>query len=236
MKRLFYILILIGSFISCNSSSNNEVNAPSNIHEVVAQEVLNVSEYTYVRVIEDKVEKWLATPSVDIKVGNTYYYSSFMEMNDFESKELNKSFKKIYFLDGLSEKSDGFNKALTTNTFPSKEEAIKPQIEKAEVVIEAIEDGITIAVLYENQEKYKDKTVRITGKVVKYNPAIMGVNWIHIQDGTEFNGEYDLTVTTKEEVKVDEVITIEGTVVLNKDFGAGYVYNIIIENAVVIKE
>ena len=83
---------------------------------------------------------------------------------------------------------------------------------------------------------YNNKTVRIKGKVVKYNPAIMNVNWLHIQDGTDFNGEFDLTVTTKAEVNVNDIVIIEGTVALNKDFGAGYTYAIIVENASITNE
>lgn len=236
MKHLPYILILIFLFISCNSSNRSEVQSNNNIHEVVVQEVLQVSEYTYVRALDEGVEVWLAVPATEVSVGNTYFYNKFMEMRDFESKELNKSFNKIYFLEGLSEKAEEINKALTTNTRGLNQEAIKPIIEKKEVSVEVVTDGITIATLFEEKDKYKDKIVKIKGKVVKYNPAIMGVNWIHIQDGTEFNGEFDLTVTSKDEVKVDEMITIEGTVVLDKDFGAGYIYDVIVENATVIKE
>jgi hypothetical protein len=55
-----------------------------------------------------------------------------------------------------------------------------------------------------------------------------------MQDGTEYNGEFDLTVTTTATVQIGDVVTIEGKVALNKDFGAGYIYNIIIENAAIL--
>ncbi|MGA7836884.1 MAG: hypothetical protein WB996_02895, partial [Ignavibacteriaceae bacterium] len=54
-------------------------------------------------------------------------------------------------------------------------------------------------------------------------------------DGTSSNGEYDLLVTTKETAKVGDVVAFEGTVVTNKDFGAGYSYNVMIEGAKIIK-
>ena len=62
----------------------------------------------------------------------------------------------------------------------------------------------------------------------------MNVNWLHMQDGTEFNGEFDLTVTTAATAQIGDVVTLKGTVTLNKDFGAGYFYTIIIENATLI--
>jgi len=88
--------------------------------------------------------------------------------------------------------------------------------------------------LFKNRDNYNNKTVTLQGEVTKFNPAIMNINWIHMQDGTEFNGVFDLTVTTKAEVKVGDRVTIKGKVTLNKDFGAGYFYNIIVENAEII--
>jgi hypothetical protein len=61
--------------------------------------------------------------------------------------------------------------------------------------------------------------------------AIMGKNWIHVQDGTEAAGNYDLTVTTQGTAKVGDVVVVEGGISLNKDFGAGYKYDVIMEDA-----
>jgi hypothetical protein len=71
--------------------------------------------------------------------------------------------------------------------------------------------------------------------VVKVNNEVMDRNWVHIQDGTNDSGNFDLTVTTREFVKIDDVIEFEGTVVLNKDFGAGYFYELIMEGGTVAK-
>jgi hypothetical protein len=59
----------------------------------------------------------------------------------------------------------------------------------------------------------------------------MGKNWIHVQDGSEFNGEFDLTITTNAVAEVGQTITFEGTIALDKDFGYGYVYSILMEDA-----
>jgi hypothetical protein len=63
----------------------------------------------------------------------------------------------------------------------------------------------------------------------------MGKNWVHIQDGTEYNGQYDLTITTQEKVNVGDVVVFEGIISLNKDFGFGYAYDILMENAKVLE-
>ncbi|MEZ5059187.1 MAG: hypothetical protein R2879_19300 [Saprospiraceae bacterium] len=69
----------------------------------------------------------------------------------------------------------------------------------------------------------------MTGKVVKINPMIMGRNWVHLIDASV--EEADLTITTQEPVPVGAIVSLEGTIALDKDFGAGYRYDIIMENA-----
>ena len=81
---------------------------------------------------------------------------------------------------------------------------------------------MSMAELFKNKDQYNNKVVRLRGQVTKYNPGIMNINWLHIQDGSEFNGEFDLTVTTTAAVQIGDVVTVEGKVTLNKDFGAGY--------------
>jgi len=75
----------------------------------------------------------------------------------------------------------------------------------------------------------------VRGQVAKYNPEIMERNWVHLQDGTEFDGKYDLTVTSVEPFEVGQVITVEGILALNKDFGYGYEYELLLEKATQIK-
>jgi hypothetical protein len=109
----------------------------------------------------------------------------------------------------------------------------KPDVDKENIKVEAIEGGITIGELFANRSNYDAKKVMIRGKVVKTNYGIMGKNWIHIQDGTSFDGKYDLTITTLEEgIVINNVVTFEGIIALNKDFGHGYKYEIILEEGV----
>ena len=155
-------------------------------------------------------------------------------MKNFESKELNKSFETIYFIEKISSTEEDVKLPLTANPQTSTTEAAKPIMDKKDVNVASSEGTISIAELFTNRESYNNTVVRVRGEVTKYNPAIMNVNWLHMQDGTEYNGEFDLTVTTTETVQIGDVVTIEGKVALNKDFGAGYIYNIIIENAAIL--
>ncbi|MBU1985668.1 MAG: DNA-binding protein, partial [Proteobacteria bacterium] len=107
------------------------------------------------------------------------------------------------------------------------------KVEKA-----AGENGYNIEEIFAGNTKLDGKTIRVQGKVVKFSPNIMGKNWIHLQDGSgdPLKNTHDLVITTSAEPPKDkEVITIEGTVRANKDFGAGYSYVVIVEEAKIIQ-
>jgi hypothetical protein len=104
------------------------------------------------------------------------------------------------------------------------------------VAVEKAEGGKTIAEIYAGKADLAGKTVLVRGKVVKYTPGVMGKNWIHIQDGTGAEGTNDLTVTTSAVVKIGDTISARGLVEVDKDFGFGYTYEILIEDAEVTIE
>jgi len=85
---------------------------------------------------------------------------------------------------------------------------------------------VTLNELFSNTQKYSGKVIEIKGKVVKFNPSIMGKNWIHIVDD---NGKNDLTITTQDVVELNNIVNFKGIITLNKDFGAGYKYAVIME-------
>lgn len=92
---------------------------------------------------------------------------------------------------------------------------------------------LSIAELYAKKAELKGKNVTIFGKVVKVNKGVMGRNWLHVQDGTGAQGTNDLTITTEGIANPNDKVSVTGIVVLDKDFGAGYKYELIIEDALV---
>lgn len=103
--------------------------------------------------------------------------------------------------------------------------------------IERAEGGKTIAEVFAEKDQLAGETIVFRGKVVKTNAGIMGKNWLHIRDGSGAEGTNDLTVTTAEVLpNVGDTVLVRGPVVLNKDFGMGYQYDIIIEDADVTVE
>lgn len=96
-------------------------------------------------------------------------------------------------------------------------------------------ETLTIEQVYAKKEKLVGKQVQVNGKVVKVNEGIMGKNFLHITDGTGKEGSNDLTVTTDDRAAMGDTVSVTGEVVINRDFGAGYIYPLLIEKARVSK-
>ena len=94
----------------------------------------------------------------------------------------------------------------------------------------------TVAEVYAGKDSLLGTVVNVRGKVVKFSSQIMGKNWAHIQDGTGSSGTNDLTVTTADTTRVGDTVLVSGKITLNKDFGAGYKYALILEDARVTVE
>lgn len=89
----------------------------------------------------------------------------------------------------------------------------------------------TVAVLNKDKTALAGKTVSAQGKVVKVNNGIMGRNFVHVQDGTGDASSNNLIVTSKDTANVGDKVSVTGVVVVNRDFGAGYSYPLLIEDA-----
>ncbi len=230
LKLVIFSLILI--FAGCQSgeeqTAQNDTNSSG--HKVVIEEVLQAKAYTYLKVKEKGSEHWVAIPKTQIEAGETIYYDSGLEMANFESKDLQRTFESVYFVDKISKQplSTANGKAPVVKPGVKGQ---KPTVAQKDVSVEPVQGGITIAQLFGNRNSYANKTVKIRGEVTKFNREIMGRNWVHIQDGSSDSGNYDLTVTTKEMLKIGDTVTLEGKIAVNKDFGAGYSYEVIMEQA-----
>ncbi|HVO75171.1 MAG TPA: hypothetical protein VMT35_14170 [Ignavibacteriaceae bacterium] len=228
-KRINFVLFL--STVILAGCGKDEQPLPEGTHAVEVEESMDASQYTYMRVSEGDNEYWIAVPKMKVEEGEMLYYSKSMVMNNFESKTLNRTFDKVLFVDDIS-------KIRPTASMP-KTPMMHPKVEtmqNKDIKVDPLKDGKTIGQIYSEKDKIAGSKVRVRGKVIKYNPEIMSRNWIHLQDGTSFGENFDLMVTSTDPAEVGEVVIAEGMVALNKDFGAGYVYPVMIENAKIIKE
>lgn len=148
-------------------------------------------------------------------------------------------------VEAVPNKTDGsFSDAVKAETHEAQPEMSPSQLSggsaaaaapMAEIKVEKAsgENACTVQEVFAKRKELAGKIVRVRGKVVKYNPSIMGRNWIHIQDGTgePLQNTHDLVVTSASGANVGEILTVEGRLAADKDFGAGYTYAAIIEEA-----
>lgn len=203
-------------------------SAPAPVLSTVTGEVLEVKEvevYTYLRLKTSQGEVWAAVNKAAVKKGATVTLENVSVMENFESKVLKKTFPRILFANlagagaAAADPHAGMTKA--ANTGPVK-------VAKASGA-----NAYTVAEIIAKAAQLKDKPVRLSGKVVKYNAGIMGKNWLHLQDGSgkAADNSHDILVTSSADAKLGEVLTVTGPVRTDKDFGAGYSYKVLIEEA-----
>lgn len=228
VKNLIIISVLVFLTAGCRGplSPAESSDTRPGVHKAVVNEVIQAGQYTYLSVSEKRKKIWLAIPAMQVSKGEKISFSDGLEMKDFHSKELNRTFASVIFLQGISSESKNLeNNAMMSNPHTSQ---VKP--EKINISLEPGKGCIIIAKLFETKSEYSGKVARVRGKTVKINQAIMGRNWIHLQDGSEFKDAYDLTVTTDAKLTVGDTVTLEGKIALDRDFGYGYFYEVIMED------
>ncbi len=217
--------------------------APAPAHEEMSSlsgkvvETMDGGGYTYLCIEKDGKKTWAAVLEMKVTVGQEIALQPGYEMVNFTSKTLNRTFDKIIFSTGpASQEWAGDVKSFHGKAMGSKETAAAPG-EKIQVEKASGSDAYTVAELYEKKTELDKKNVTVRGKVVKVSSGIMGRNWLHIQDGSgnQKDGTNDLVVTSKELAAVGDTVTASGTLYKDKDFGSGYRYDVIVEQASIKK-
>ena len=237
MRSSLFLLALMSIFLfaACEKKEEKipEVNAPAGAHVVKVEDRIDASDYSYLQVSEKDGKKyWIAATKVDAIKGDILYFTKSMEMKNFHSTTLNRTFESVLFVEDITKTPHNMNNPNSVPPVdPRTAHSQVMSTPKIETKIEHIKDGKTVAQVYNDMNQLTGKIIKIRGKVVKYNPEIMGRNWIHIQDGTVSGNNYDLMVTSKDQTSVGQIIVVEGKVAINKDFGAGYTYKVMLEDA-----
>jgi hypothetical protein len=225
-------------------------------------ETMNSGGYTYLKLKTAEGETWAAVNEAKVAVGDSVGILNPMPMDGFESKTLNRKFDHIVFgsLAGAAAPAGGAAPAAMGGGAPAgmpgaaapqaggmMPEAMAAQhaaaatggevTEKISVPKASGADAKTVAEVYAQHDALKGKSVTIRGKVVKYNSGIMGKNWLHLRDGsgTAEGKNNDITVTTNDPAAKGDVVVVKGVVAVDRDFGAGYTYSVIVEDAKVTK-
>ncbi len=228
------LCFIITGFILLSSCKNDKgtyspmYKNPS-VHKVKVKEIIQGVDYSFLLVTENNRDYWMAVGKTDAEIDDVVYYENALLMNNFKSKELDRVFEEILFVENISE-SPQISKPIPLDSLHLKPK--KGKVLKEDIHVERAPGGITIGELYKNKTNYANKKVLIRGQVVKVNKNIMDRNWVHLKDGTSDAGKSDLTFTMLTEVKVGDIVTLEGIVALDKEYGAGYVYPLIVENSI----
>ena len=197
--------------------------APLRVQGTVA-EVQDTENYTYLRLTEGSSSTWVAVQHSHVVLGSKVSIDNPMEMINFESKALKRTFPRIIFgtIQGTGDA------AASPHGSTAKLAGMDVKVAKATGA-----KAYTVAEVVKQADALNGKAVELHAKVVKFNPDIMGKNWVHVRDGSgkDSDGSNDILVTTADSTSVGATVTVSGTVRTKQDFGSGYAYKVLIDGA-----
>jgi hypothetical protein len=228
MNKLYIACLLVCAGLATSARAADALTPPADdVVSGVVLEVKDVDAYTYIRLKTKAGETWAAVGRAPVQVGATVSIGDALVMENFESKALKKTFPSIVF----------GSMAGSSKPAMDPHPAGEPAADAAPIRVDKAKGGNahTVAEIIANGVALKDKVVQVRGKIVKFNPAIMGKNWIHLRDGSgsASDNSNDILVTTQANAKLGDVVTVSGVVRADKDFGGGYAYKVLIEEATI---
>lgn len=238
---IFISCILLLATNGCNNSKPSvdiatpaQSPAAASGYSGTVVETMNTAGYTYVLLDTGSEKIWAAGPQCSVNIGDKISIPQGMLKENFSSKTLSRTFEKIYFVESIMTRTGG--KAVCTmpqeQGMDGKSRTVAPR--PADIDFQGVKKpagGRSVEEIYQAKKTLDGKRVTFCGRVVKFSPEIMGKNWAHVQDGTGPDGANDLTVVTSDSAKLGDTVLVDGVVVLDKDFGFGYKYDVLIDNA-----
>lgn len=255
MTRLtFYQITLIiffsGCFISLSCKRGPDTQEPYSLeirteivdsfedirwseHGVIVKEVIPSSKYLYLKVQEGAQTYWIATGPGSVKPGNTYFFNEAVVKRDFRSPDLDREFDSIYLVaQFLPESRKNELKRLRFNPHESKPGKKADDSNQESISVEDVKK-VGLSELLKDPNRYENQRVEVEGICSKVNDGILNRNWIHLK--TDPDEEQEIVATSNTTTKVGESLTLRAVVRINKDFGSGYIYPILLEDAVIIE-
>lgn len=218
------------------ASAGGEASAGTLSGKVV--ETMNAGGYTYVCLEKAGKKTWVAMPERKVAVGSKMTFDAGQEMSNFTSKTLNRTFESIIFTSGpIEAKKSASHGDAPSGTGGGSKAAASPLDTGVKIEKAAGQNAYTVSEVFAGRKALNNKKVLVRARVVKVSQQIMDRNWIHLQDGSgdPAQGTHNLVATSQEAPAVGDTVTMEGKVIKDKDFGSGYKYTVILEEAVVQK-
>jgi hypothetical protein len=209
-------------------------------------EKIDAAQYTYLKLQTAQGEQWAAVPQTATAVGTTVTVLNPMWMKDFKSQTLDRTWDRIAFGTLQGEGAAQGQAQLPPGHPPTSggQGAMPPghpspssasDVGEVKVPKAAGPDGRTVADVYAQKASLKGQKVAVRGKVVKVTNGVMGKNWLHLRDGSGAGSTADLTVSSEGTAAMGDIVTVTGVVHLDRDLGAGYHYDVLLEDAQVQK-
>jgi hypothetical protein len=226
MRTAAFAILVVPLAFACKkappaSSPSPQLEAPATANLTgKVLETIDASQYTYLRLQTAKGEVWAAVPVTRQAEGTEVTVAGPMWMENFRSNSLNRTWSRIAFgtLHGDASPSRPASAAVKDPDAIKVAKASSPQAR-------------TVADIWTQRTQLQDKRVAVRGKVVKATNGVMGKNWLHLRDGTGEGATSDITVATEQTAGVGDTVLVSGTVHLDRDLGAGYHYDVIVEDA-----
>lgn len=238
---------LFGALASCNTEEMSPVgtadpNSPSEAEVVqlfgagdagfsnggqrhaVVQEVFVDGRYRILRVLEGSTERWLIARTLEVAVGDHLDFEDGLVKTNYRSTALNRVFDEVELVSAVV--------VSTHETTGADSHSAHVAMEAPEFNSTAAKGALSSAEVLKSAAKLNGQKVRVKGIVTKVNANIMKRHWVHISESSQ--GASDLVITTQTLIPVGHSVVVEGVLSVKKDFGAGYVFDVIVENAEVL--
>jgi hypothetical protein len=220
-------VVLVG--VAPAADSQDGWNSPPPELTGTVIERIDVGSYTYVHVDAEGEKVWVAGPHTELQAGDVVSFSTSMPMPNYESKTLERTFDVVYFVTRLHTPCADQEGARPPHS-PVPQAKAPAQIDVSGIA--KAEGGKTIREILRDKDLLAGQEVMVRGKVAKYTEKVLGKNWIHLRDGTiDPAGAEDLVITTTGEADIGSTLLVRGEISVNRDFGFGYSYELLIEDA-----
>jgi hypothetical protein len=243
MKNSILAIVALPFILACSESEDTTVNKSTtqtrdDAVSGVVTEVIIVENYVYLEVNSEQGEIWIAANPVKVQEGNTVTASGVMLMENFRSSSLDRTFDRILFAETL----EVGGQVIEQNNLPGAgppslppghppPNAAGPKDSAPVSPAQRLEGATTIAAIFAAYPAIDGQVVRLRARVLKFSPAIMGANWITLEDGSGTEPNTVLVAKSQETVTIGETVSVTGTARVDVSLGYGYDYRILLEDA-----
>lgn len=227
-------LVFAGGFVWSYGNSIPKPEAEPIAHTAKVVETMSSAGYTYVRVEEKARTFWIALPEARVEVGETISFYEQMLMENFTSRSLNRTFDRILFVEAINKGTELPTRAEAVPSHNKEQPKQNFEYRAPQELGEAI-GRFSIKDVFAKKAELNGKVIEVKGSIAKLTRQIMGRDWIHLEDGSGTKEEKNHKIvfrTIQGGVNVGDEVVAKGVLYMNKDFGHGYFYPVIVEDAV----